>query len=89
MTSPNGEPNQFNEAMLVVRVDDEINEPLAGQGGCCYESPPQPREQALTLVRLVLGRPGNTDNGAIRWTCPIAGGRRTVTIAVASRREAC
>jgi hypothetical protein len=43
------------EQLLVVRVEDQINPALAGWAGASYDSPPQPPEQARTLVRLLLG----------------------------------
>lgn len=75
---PRGAPT---EELLVVHVMDVINPILAGHGGASYQSPPQPREDALSLVGLLLGRneaPQTTDEP--RWTCPIAGGQRTVTL---------
>jgi hypothetical protein len=68
------------EQPVVVRVRDAINPTLAGRGDASYQSPPQSREQALTLVRLLVGRPGETLTERASWACPIAGGRRTVTI---------
>jgi hypothetical protein len=72
------------EEPLVVRVEDQINPTLAGRTGASYESPPQPREQALTLASLLLGHPVPRLDGAGRWSCPVAGGRRTVTLAGSS-----
>ncbi|OAI39317.1 hypothetical protein AYO39_00540 [Actinobacteria bacterium SCGC AG-212-D09] len=66
--------------LVVVRVEDEINQALTGHGGCRYESPPQPREQALTLARVLLGYTGEELNGSARWSCAIAGGRRIVAL---------
>jgi hypothetical protein len=65
---------------FVVRVEDRVNANLVGHGGCAYTSPPQPRAQALALVRVLLGRaPG--DLGTVhQWTAPIAGGRRKVEL---------
>lgn len=64
----------------MVRVEDEINKTLTGHDGCTYKSPPQPRQKALTLVRVLLGYTGEELNGDERWCCPIAGGRRTVRL---------
>jgi hypothetical protein len=61
-------------------VRDAINPTLAGRGDASYQSPPQPREDALNLVRLLLGRSEAPDASELRWTCPIAGGQRTVTL---------
>ena len=66
--------------MVVVSVEDEINPTLTGHAGCSYASPPQPKEDGLTLVRVLLGYTDNQADGATRWTCPVAGGRRTVTL---------
>jgi hypothetical protein len=68
------------DALVVVRVDDAVNPILAGHAGCSYASPPQPRDQALTLAGLLLGCPVEPVDGGSPWTCPLAGGRRTVTI---------
>ena len=64
---------------MVVRVTESVAPTLTGREGCTYQSPPQPREQAMTLVRLLLGcaEPANGDG---RWVAPIAGGRRVVTL---------
>lgn len=86
MSSSNGATRPFNE-LVVVRVDDEVSQALTGHGGQSYESPPQPRDQALTLVQVLLGyttgQPGETE-----WSCPIAGGRRTVTVTPLDNRPA-
>jgi hypothetical protein len=66
--------------LAVVRVEDAIEPKLAARTGATYQSPPQPREQAMTLVRLLLGCAGEPHNGLARWCVPIAGGRRTVTV---------
>jgi hypothetical protein len=80
MSSPNRVRHDLDEVLVVVRVDDEINQSLTGRGGQSYESPPQPREQALTLVQVLLGYTGEQLDGAEQWTCPVAGGRRTVAV---------
>jgi len=69
-----------SQEIVVLRVEDEINQALTGHEGCSYESPPQPRDQALTLARVLLGYTGEELNGDERWSCPIAGGRRTVVV---------
>jgi hypothetical protein len=74
----NGHAGEF-ERLVVVRVEDTIEPALAGQTGGRYESPPQTREQAMALVRMVLGRSPDGD-GIQQWTAPIAGGRRVVTL---------
>ena len=75
-------------AGFVVQVEDTITAALAGHDGCTYQSPPQPRDEAMSLIRILLGRseePPADERGP--WTCPIAGGRRTVTLEP-SRRPA-
>ena len=67
-------------ARVVVHVEETIDPTLAGHGGCTYQSPPQTREQAMTLVRLLLGYAGEPDHGTDRWAAPIAGGRRTIAL---------
>jgi hypothetical protein len=67
--------------MFVVHVREQINMALAGHDGCEYTSPPQARPDALALVAVLLGGP--TPNGVTSWTCAIAGGRRTITLATA------
>ena len=41
---------------FVVHVEDTISPALAGHDGCTYQSPPQPRDEALSLIRILLGR---------------------------------
>jgi hypothetical protein len=65
---------------VVVQVKDVIDPALTGHEGCTYESPPQSRDEALTLVRVVLGYSTELRNESGRWSCPVAGGRRTVTV---------
>jgi len=86
MTGPangNGGRGASTRELVVVRVRDAINPALAGRGDASYESPPQPREDALNLVGLLLGRIEQPQSSELRWTCPIAGGQRTVTLAPA------
>jgi hypothetical protein len=72
-------------APYVVHVADEIDERIAGHPGCAYASPPQDLGDAVALVRLLLGGPVDGPQGRQRWTRPIAGGRRTVTLERADR----
>jgi len=65
---------------VVVRVRETITSVLVGHDGLEYQSPPQPRAEALALVRLLLGRGGDPQDGEVSWRCPIAGGQRTITI---------
>jgi len=67
------------ERLMVVHVEDTIEPALTEQTGGRYQSPPQTQEQAMALVRLVLGRVPDA-HGSPRWTAAIAGGRRVVTL---------
>jgi hypothetical protein len=71
------------DPLVVVNVQDLIDSALTGHGGCAYQSPPQPCGQALILAALLLGRPHQRLGCDQRWSCPIAGGRRTVTLVAA------
>jgi hypothetical protein len=73
------------ERLVVVLVEDTIEPALTEQTGGWYQSPPQTREQAMSLVRLVLGR-APVEDGARQWTAAIAGGRRVVTLTEETRR---
>lgn len=76
----NGRAVAAGESLVIVRVEDAINPRLTGRTGGAYLSPPQTPEQAMALVRLLLGGDGHQPNGESRWVTAIAGGRRTVTI---------
>ncbi len=67
------------EPGVVVQVEDKLTASLAGHDGCSYESPPLPRADALALVRVLVGGT-MIDAEMERWTCPIAGGQRTVRL---------
>lgn len=74
---------------FVIRVDDLINETIAGHPGCHYTSPPHTREQALQLVDALIGTPCNPgDNDPqTAWSTPTAGGRRTITLTPLDRGD--
>ena len=80
MSASTGSRDEFSEGMVVVRVADQINQALTGRPGRSYESPAQPREQALRLVQMMLGYTAAELDGKQHWSCPIAGGRRTVVL---------
>jgi hypothetical protein len=73
------------DVLYVVSVRDTVNPVLAGHDGGEYISPPQPRDLALALVALLLGRPTGEITGAEQtWTASLAGGRRTITLTPAA-----
>jgi hypothetical protein len=80
-----GRYDELGQELVVLYVQDEINQALTGHGGSIYESPPQPREHALTLARVLLGYTDAELNGDEQWSCPIAGGRRTVALKAAAQ----
>jgi hypothetical protein len=75
-----GKHGELGQELVVLYVQDEINQALTGHGGSLYESPPQPRQEALTLARVLLGYTDAELDGGQKWSCPIAGGRRTVAL---------
>ena len=87
---PSSEPPASPEAgaLYVVSVRDTVNPELAEHAGVAYDSPPQPREQALTLIALLRGGAEPPRNGAARWMYAIAGGRRTIELAAAPTLDA-
>jgi hypothetical protein len=72
--------DELGQELVVLSVQDEINQAPTGHGGSLYESPPQPRQHPLTLARVLLGYTDAELNGDEEWSCPIAGGRRTVAL---------
>ena len=69
--------------LVVVHVRDEVNRTLVGDDGREYTSPPQERLDALILVAVLLGRPAQPDGDREEqssWSCPLAGGQRTITL---------
>ncbi|MFZ0381741.1 MAG: hypothetical protein WCD11_18355 [Solirubrobacteraceae bacterium] len=81
----NGHAGAF-ERLVVVRVEDTIEPALTEQTGGRYQSPPQTRDQAMALVRLLLGRAAADADGERQWTAPIAGGRRVVSLTEEAER---
>jgi hypothetical protein len=74
---------ESDDPAVVVHVEETITPVLAGHEGCTYASPPLPRSEALTLVRLLTGHDEHAGDER-SWRCAIAGGQRTVTIRPAS-----
>ena len=70
--------------LVVVHVRDAINPALAGHDGVEYQSPPQPhartRSRSCGCCSAAAKPPASETRS---WSCPIAGGQRTVTLAPA------
>ena len=64
---PNGRAVAAGASLVVVCVEDSIDPKLTGRTGGAYQSPPQTPEQAMALVRLLLGGHGHQPNGESRW----------------------
>ncbi len=75
-----GPVNGTADGLVVVHVSDAVNSILSGRGDVSYQSPPLPHEEAMTLVRMLLGRGDEFVFAEEHWTCPIAGGQRTVSV---------
>jgi hypothetical protein len=71
------------QALYVVHVTDRVHPQLSGRRPADYASPPQPHADALELVALLLGAHQRPAGSATHWTRPIAGGKRTITLAPA------
>lgn len=69
-----------------VEVEDHIAPGLTGRQDRVYASPPQAREEALTLAALLLDAGVELD-GEGPWQKAIAGGRRTVRLVEAEDAE--
>jgi hypothetical protein len=80
-----GTRSEPGQELVVLYVQDEINQALTGHGGSHYESPPQPRQHALTLARVLLGYTDAELDGDETWSCPTPGGRRTVALKPAAQ----
>ena len=83
-----GSINGTADERVVVHVRDAVSSILTGRGDVSYQSPPLAAEEAMTLVRLLLGRGGTPREEAVSWRCPIAGGQRTITIESLSEQDA-
>jgi hypothetical protein len=62
-----------------VEVHDRFSPGLTGRGDRDYASPPQSRDDALTLAALLLDA-GQDPEGDGPWQRALAGGRRTVRL---------
>lgn len=71
------------ELGYVVEVTDQRSRPLTGRHDARYVSPPQDRDSAVQLIRLVLGRDDVVGDGP--WQTVIAGGQRTVELRLSDR----
>jgi hypothetical protein len=77
-----GAPDQLSLTLgpsFSVRVEDRFSPGLTGRRDREYASPPQPRDEALTLAALLLDAGGELD-GDGPWQRALAGGRRTVRL---------
>jgi hypothetical protein len=82
----NGRAGGSFARLVVVPVEDTLEPELAGHTGGSYESPPQTHEQAMAVIRLLLGRAASDGDGKQHWTASIAGGRRVVTLTEEDKR---
>jgi hypothetical protein len=66
----------------VVEVEDRRDAGLAGHDGASYVSPAQPPDQALALVRILLGRRSACEIELTEgpWRLAIAGGSRVIRV---------
>jgi hypothetical protein len=81
-TRPNGDRDvtYVLGPLVIVCVEDTIDPALSGHAGDVYHSPPQSPEQALALVRLLVGHPVDVLEAGASWRVAVAGGRRIVTV---------
>jgi hypothetical protein len=68
--------------LVVVHAREVVDQALVGHGGREYTSPPQPLEQALALVAVLLGSSAAAPDGGAggEWSCAVAGGQLRVTL---------
>jgi hypothetical protein len=77
-----GPPDQLSLTLgpsFAVQVQDRFSPGLTGRQDRAYASPPQPRDDALTLAALLLDAGGDL-HGDGPWHRALAGGRRTVRL---------
>ena len=80
--APVSAPDQLSLTLgpsFTVQVDDRFSPGLTGRHDRAYASPPQPRDEALTLAALLLDA-GRDLDGVGPWQRALAGGRRTVRL---------
>ena len=68
-----------DERRWVLHVRDLVHADVAGHEGMQYTSPPQTRDEAISLVALLVG-PTREHDDRDRWAIAIAGGRRVVEL---------
>jgi hypothetical protein len=68
-----------SEELVVVAVTESVHPALANRESITYLSPPQTREQARSLVQLLVGHADISSHDG-RYAVPVPGGTRTVTI---------
>jgi hypothetical protein len=75
--------------LVVVDAQEVVNPLLAGHDGHEYTSPPQPLEQALVLVAVLLRSPTipQPDRDGDGWSQAIVGGRLTITLKAAGNAQ--
>ena len=61
-----------------VLVTDRITRGLVNRDGCHYESPPQPEQQARSLIAVLIGAEIGDHCGP--WREAIAGGQRIIEL---------
>lgn len=79
-------PDTTDNGLVTVDAREIVNPILAGHEGRSISIPPQPLEQALELVAMLLRtpttpRPSSNGDG---WSCPIVGGRLMITLKAGS-----
>ena len=69
------------DRFYVVEVEDHRDEGLAGHSGTTYVSPAQPHDQAVALIRILLGRSAcEIELTGGPWRLAIAGGSRLIKV---------
>jgi hypothetical protein len=71
-------PIHATTATYRVLVTDQVAHDLVGGDGRRYESPPQPEQQARSLVAVLVGAEDGDHHGP--WRRAIAGGQRIIEL---------